>query len=242
MRSSPYGHPPAASTSGTAVKYQILAAMLVFVDYVSTSNLSSLTAASTTLDGATVVEGKLVALVGQTTASENGVYVADSVSGSTMSLVRVPGLQSGDKMAPGDGVQVGSGAAGAGRRYRLTGTAEKTIGTDSMSFEIVSDSEWTIGTALTDTATTTVQRGGRKTSFLLAGTMSQGETITLGTTGAQKDDIIRIIRTSTSAQTCAVVNGGAGAGTLVTLVASKVNFAEARFDGTNWLFHACGSQ
>lgn len=92
------------------------------------------------------------------------------------------------------------------------------------------------GTALTDVAATTVQRGGRVTKYLLAGTMSQGETITLGTTGAVVGDVIRIIRTSTSAQTCAVVNGGAGAGTLCTLVASKVGFAFAIFDGTNWLY------
>lgn len=102
--------------------------------------------------------------------------------------------------------------------------------------------DWLPGTALTDVAATTVQRTGRRSSYLLAGTMSQGETITLGTTGAQKGDMIRIIRTSTSAQTAAIVNGGAGAGTLVTLPASKVNFAEAQFDGTNWLFQACGTQ
>lgn len=93
-----------------------------------------------------------------------------------------------------------------------------------------------IGTALTDTATTTVQRGGRVTSFLCAGTMSQGETITLGTTGAVLGDIIRILRTSTSAQTLAVVNGGAGAGTIATLPNSKVGFVDAYFDGTNWLY------
>ena len=98
----------------------------------------------------------------------------------------------------------------------------------------------TIGTALTDTATTTIQRVGRVSRYLLAGTMSQGETITLGTTGAVYGDIIRIVRTSTSAQTATIVNGGAGAGTLCVLVASKVNFAQAWFDGTNWLFDGCG--
>lgn len=100
--------------------------------------------------------------------------------------------------------------------------------------------DYVAGTALTDTAATTVQRVEPRTSFLLAGTMSQGETITLGTTGAVAGDYIKIIRTSTSAQTCAVVNGGAGGGTLHTQVASKVNFTEARFDGTNWLLSACG--
>lgn len=97
------------------------------------------------------------------------------------------------------------------------------------------------GTALTDTAATTVQRAGRVTKYLLAGTMSQGETVTLGTTGAVVGDIIRIIRTSVSAQTLAVVNGGAGAGTLCTLVASKIGFAQAYFDGTNWLYDGCSA-
>lgn len=104
-----------------------------------------------------------------------------------------------------------------------------------------SNEDWVNGTALTDTATTTVQRAGRRTRYLLAGTMSQGETVTLGTTGAVQGDIIKIVRTSTSAQTLAVVNGGAGAGTLCTLVASKVGWAQAYFDGTNWLFDGCSA-
>lgn len=99
-----------------------------------------------------------------------------------------------------------------------------------------SENQRAIGTALTDTATTTIQRVGRYSVYLLAGTMGQGETVTLGTTGAVKGDIIRINRTSVSAQTLAVVNGGAGAGTLCTLVASKVGWAQAWFDGTNWLY------
>lgn len=98
-----------------------------------------------------------------------------------------------------------------------------------------------IGTALTDTASTTVQRSGRFTTFLLAGTMSQDESITFGTTGAVKGDIIKLIRTSTSAHTTAIVNGGAGAGTLCTLVASKVGWAQAWFDGANWLYDGCSA-
>lgn len=97
------------------------------------------------------------------------------------------------------------------------------------------------GTALTDTATTTIQRVGRYSRYLLAGTMSQGETVTLGTTGAVVGDIIKIVRTSTSAQTLAVVNGGAGAGTLCTLVSAKIGFAQAVFDGTNWLYDGCSA-
>lgn len=101
---------------------------------------------------------------------------------------------------------------------------------------------FTVGTALTDTASTTVQRAATRTSFLLAGTMSQGETITLGTTGAVAGDLIKIIRTSTSAQTAAIVNGGVGAGTLFTMQASKAGFVVAQFDGTNWLFDMGGTE
>jgi hypothetical protein len=92
------------------------------------------------------------------------------------------------------------------------------------------------GAALTNTAATTVQRGGVVTRFLLAGTMSQDETVTLGTTGAIAGDIIRIVRTSTSAHVLAVVDGGPGTPTLVTLPNSKVGFVQAYFDGTNWQY------
>lgn len=102
-------------------------------------------------------------------------------------------------------------------------------------------SEQVTGTPIPDAAATTVQRQGRVTKYLMAGTMSQGVTVTLGTTGAVQGDVMRIIRTSTSAQTLAVANGGAGAGTLATLVASKVGFVQAIFDGTNWLFDGCSA-
>lgn len=92
------------------------------------------------------------------------------------------------------------------------------------------------GTALTDTAATTIQRVARFSRYLLAGTMSQSETVTFGTTGAVLGDIIRLVRTSVSAQPLAVNNGGAGAGTIATIPASKVGFVQAYFDGTNWLY------
>lgn len=97
-------------------------------------------------------------------------------------------------------------------------------------------SEPVIGTALTDVATTTIQRVGRVSRYSLAGAMSQDDTITLGTTGAVYGDVIRVIRTSTSAHTLSFVNGGAGAGTLAVLVASKIGWFQAWFDGANWQY------
>ena len=137
---------------------------------------------------------------------------------------------------------IANGGAGAGTLAVLPGGSQASFeaqfdGTNWIHKAVGSlGDDWVTGTALTDVAATTVQRGGRRTSYLLAGTMSQGETITLGTTGAQKGDLIRVVRSSTSAQTAAIVNGGPGAGTLVTLPASKVGFCDAMFDGTNWLY------
>jgi len=105
----------------------------------------------------------------------------------------------------------------------------------------VTEAAYTVGTALTNTAATTVTRMATNTSYLLAGTMSQNETITYSAVGAVAGDRIRTTRTSTSAFTAAFVNGGAGGGTFVTLPASKAGFVEAVFDGTNWLLSEAGS-
>jgi hypothetical protein len=91
------------------------------------------------------------------------------------------------------------------------------------------------GTNIPNAASTTVQRVGRVSRYLVP-TIGQATTVTIGTTGAVKGDLFRLVRTDTSAFTLALVNGGAGAGTLATLIASKVGFIEAWFDGTNWLY------
>lgn len=93
----------------------------------------------------------------------------------------------------------------------------------------------TFGTNVPNAASTTVQRVGRTSRYLVP-VIGQNTTVTLGTTGAVYGDVVRVVRTDASAFTLAIVNGGAGAGTLCTLLASKVGFAEAFFDGTNWLF------
>lgn len=65
-------------------------------------------------------------------------------------------------------------------------------------------------------------------------TVGQATVITLGTTNAQRGDIITITRTDSSAFTVAVVNGGPGAGTLVTFLSGLEAFGDFYFDGTNW--------
>jgi hypothetical protein len=75
---------------------------------------------------------------------------------------------------------------------------------------------------------------------LQASTLSANRTATLSTTGAIEDDEITITRLDVEAWTYAIVNGGAGGGTLTTLPASQRWFATFYFDGTNWLLKAAG--
>lgn len=94
------------------------------------------------------------------------------------------------------------------------------------------------GTNLTDTSTQTIQ--ATQGTWRKLPTLGQGGTLTLGTVGAVAGDQIEVTRTDTSAFTYAVVNGGAGAGTLFTFPVSKSGFATFQFDGTNWALRRMG--
>lgn len=96
------------------------------------------------------------------------------------------------------------------------------------------------GANLTDTATQTIQITGG--TWRKLPTLGQGGTLTLGTVGAVAGDQIEITRTDTSAFTYAVVNGGTGAGTLLTFPASKIGSAKFQFDGTDWALRSVGYQ
>lgn len=90
-----------------------------------------------------------------------------------------------------------------------------------------------MGAALTDAdATITVAGGNRR--VLSASTLTDNRTITLGTSGAANGDTIEIVRFDTGAYTVAVVNGGVGAGTLLTFAVSARLYAKFKFDGTDW--------
>lgn len=58
--------------------------------------------------------------------------------------------------------------------------------------------------------------------------------LTLGTVGAVAGDFIEIVRDTCGAHTVAIVNGGVGVGTLMTMTASKKAGCTVIFDGTNW--------
>ena len=134
--SSPYGHAPAASTGGTAVKYSLIAAAILCLDYYAASNLT-LTGGSTTLDSATLTEGKLVGAFNQSTGTEDGVYVVDSVSGSTCNLVRAAGFAAGDTIADGTRFRIRLGTLYGGSVIEAGGTAPRVLGTDALAPTVV---------------------------------------------------------------------------------------------------------
>lgn len=57
---------------------------------------------------------------------------------------------------------------------------------------------------------------------------------TLGTTGAAAGHVLELHRTDGATFTLAVINGGPGAGTLLTYPSGERHSAVFRFDGTNW--------
>lgn len=95
------------------------------------------------------------------------------------------------------------------------------------------------GTAGTDTATQTPAVVLARSTRYKIPAQSQNTSITLSTTGAVIGDEIDIVSVNTNAHTVAVVDGGPGTPTLATLVASKVGFVKAYFDGTNWQLDSC---
>lgn len=107
--------------------------------------------------------------------------------------------------------------------------------------EDVENSRGAPGANLTDAnATVQVSEGAHRR--LPAATLSANRTITLGTTNAKAGDQIEFMRLDLTAFTLAFVNGGAGAGTLLTLPVSKLGCARFQFDGTNWFLRSFGMQ
>jgi hypothetical protein len=81
----------------------------------------------------------------------------------------------------------------------------------------------------------TIYVSGKRWRRLPAATLTGNSTLTLGTTGAREGHTIEVTRLDVGAYTYAIVNGGAGAGTLCTMPVSARAWAYFYFDGTNWL-------
>lgn len=138
MKSSPYGHPLAFSTTN-GVKVQIGSPDSIEVDLYQDSNRSLAAGGSTTIDSVVATEGMLVLCPAQTTTTQDGLYYVDAVSGATCTLVRVPGFQAGDSINPGTVFRVRSGTVYAGRKLTVQGTAPLVLGTDALTVEMEPD-------------------------------------------------------------------------------------------------------
>lgn len=99
-----------------------------------TANVASLTAASTTCDGVTLVEGNLVLLTEQNTSAENGLYEVGGVAGGVAPLVRFEKAKVNPGLPSGTQVFVSEGSARGGKLYALTAANPIVIGTTSLTF------------------------------------------------------------------------------------------------------------
>jgi hypothetical protein len=72
---------------------------------------------------------------------------------------------------------------------------------------------------------------------LPAATLSANHTLTLATTGSPATGlVVTVVRRDLTAHTYAVINGGVGAGTLLTFASAPATAqgAKFKFDGTDW--------
>jgi len=101
----------------------------------------------------------------------------------------------------------------------------------------LSDASVTVDCALSSAGTLNASQ------FVLpaAVSLTANRTITVNTDSAVQSESITIVRLGLGAFTMAIVNGGAGGGTLITLPASKARQATLSFDGTNWFLASVNS-
>lgn len=126
---SPFRHPQAGDLV-TPPKYAVRASY--------TANIANLAAATTTCDTAvTLVEGDVVLLTEQVTASENGLYVVGAVASGVAPLTRFEMCKSAAGMPPGTQVFISEGTARGNLVYQLTTNAPIVVGTTSLTFAAI---------------------------------------------------------------------------------------------------------
>jgi hypothetical protein len=130
---SPYEHIQVVNV-GSNVAVRLREPAVYTVRVASTANISDLAAASSSVDGVTCVDGDVVLLKDQSTASQNGVYAFSGIASGVGVLTRVPPLASGWECFAGTGFYVESGTVNSGMKFLLSTTGAITLGTTSLSF------------------------------------------------------------------------------------------------------------
>lgn len=100
----------------------------------STANIADLSAASTTIDGITYVNGERMLAKDQSTGSQNGIYVWSGIGGGTGVLTRADDANGSDEVVAGMLVHVSEGTVAANRFYFLSTNDPITVGSTSLSF------------------------------------------------------------------------------------------------------------
>jgi hypothetical protein len=103
-----------------------------------TSDIADLTAATTTCDTAvTLVEGDLVLLTEQSTASQNGIYQVGAVASGVAPLTRYEKCTDADGLPPGTQIFISEGTARGNLVYQHTTDAPIVVGTTSLVFAAI---------------------------------------------------------------------------------------------------------
>lgn len=135
----------------------------------------SLTAASTTLDGLTIVSGDRILLTAQSSSQQNGIYYA-TVTASTMALTRTDDYNESNCVTSGMIVAVGAGTTYGGTHWKMTTAAwpgTKTLDTDAQAWSQIT----TGATGATGTTGATGATGA------MSGYGASGQTVITGITG-----------------------------------------------------------
>lgn len=193
-------------------------------------------------DAITPIAGDRILVTGQTTAFANGIYLAASGS-----WTRTLDFDTAAEMAYGAHIAVSDGAVNAGTLWIHSTTGPITIGTRAIKFCQVPNCvdktrlDQLYGginstpVVLTDADQELTVAGGRR--YRQSTAITAPRTKTLSTFGAVAGDIITIERSDGSTSPIAVVNGGAGAGTIAVLTGPRPT-ASFRYDGKNWAKHS----
>lgn len=125
---------PAVANPAAASGFDSPSLSLHSVRGASTANIADLSAASTTIDGITYVNGERTLLKNQSTASQNGIYVWSGISAGAGVLTRAEDANGSAEVVAGMLVHVSEGTVAADRFYFLSTNDTITVGSTNLTF------------------------------------------------------------------------------------------------------------
>lgn len=213
----------AAASEGLDVKNSVRVATTVNIDNIQSSGPTIGGSPATVIDGVTLQDGDRVLVKNQTTASQNGIYVA-TLTGGSVSFSRAEDADGAGDLHPGVFVFVEQGTANGDHGYVISTDGVITIGTTAITWTQFSGAGQIVaGNGILKSGNTlsvkahdgiTVDASGVSISNTYAGQTSIN---TLGTvtTGTWEGDVIAVEYGGTGASTLTdgeyLVGNGSGA-------------------------------